>query len=244
MLVDYTSASAVRLNVWTAVQAGVHVVVGSSGLTADDYTELDQLARNTGVGVVAAGNFSVMAAILQRAAVLAVAHLDHWEIVDYASAGKPDVPSGTARELADTLAQLRTPEVAVPVSDVVGPREARGVDVAGTQIHSVRLPSFAVSTEIVFGGAGERLIMRHDPGESPEPYVPGTLLAIRKVEVRGCGEDWIPARGVNHMADDTPLTEPSDRTALRCWRTRASVEERLEARAKSDSDEHEHGPRG
>ena len=102
MLVEYTSASAVRQNVWTAVQAGVHVVVGSSGLTADDYTALDQLARNTGVGVVAAGNFSVMAAILQRAAALAAAHLDQWEILDYASAGKPDVPSGTARELADT----------------------------------------------------------------------------------------------------------------------------------------------
>ena len=77
---------------------------------------------------MAAGNFSVMAAILQRAAALAAAHLDQWEILDYASAGKPDVPSGTARELADTLAQIRTPEVAVPVSDVAGPREARGVD--------------------------------------------------------------------------------------------------------------------
>jgi 4-hydroxy-tetrahydrodipicolinate reductase len=135
---------------------------------------------------VAAGNFSVMAAILQRAAALAAAHLDQWEILDYASAGKPDVPSGTARELADTLAQIRMPEVGVPVSDVAGPREARGVEIAGTRIHSVRLPSFAVSTEIVFGGAGERLIMRHDPGESPEPYVRGTLLAIRKVaEVPG-----------------------------------------------------------
>jgi 4-hydroxy-tetrahydrodipicolinate reductase len=181
VLVDYTSASAVRQNVWTAVQAGVHVVVGSSGLTADDYTELDDLARNAGVGVVAAGNFSVMAAILQRAAALAAAHLDQWEILDYASAEKPDVPSGTARELADTLAQIRTPELALPLSDVVGPLEARGVDVAGTRIHSVRLPSFVVSTEIVFGGAGERLIMRHDPGASPEPYARGTLLAIRKV---------------------------------------------------------------
>jgi len=186
VLVDYTSASAVRQNVWTAVKAGVHVVVGSSGLTAADYTELDQVARHAGIGVVAAGNFSVMAAILQRAAALAAAHLDEWEILDYASAGKPDVPSGTARELAETLAQIRTPDIAVPVSDVVGPREARGVDVAGTRIHSVRLPSFMVSTEIVFGGAGERLIMRHDPGESPEPYVRGTLLAIRKVaEVPG-----------------------------------------------------------
>jgi 4-hydroxy-tetrahydrodipicolinate reductase len=92
VLVDYISASAVRQNVWTAVQAGVHVVVGSSGLTAGDYTELDDLARNAGVGVVAAGNFSVMAAILQRAAALAAAHLDQWEILDYASAEKP--PSG------------------------------------------------------------------------------------------------------------------------------------------------------
>jgi 4-hydroxy-tetrahydrodipicolinate reductase len=181
VLVDYTSASAVRLNVWTAVAAGVHVVVGSSGLTADDHAELNQLAHSKGVGVVAAGNFSLMAAILQRSAVLAAAHLDQWEILDYAGADKPDVPSGTARELADTLGQIRTPESTVPLSDLVGPLEARGVDIAGTRIHSVRLPSFVVSTEIVFGGAGERLIMRHDPGESPEPYVRGTLLAIRKV---------------------------------------------------------------
>jgi 4-hydroxy-tetrahydrodipicolinate reductase len=61
-----------------------------------------------------------------------------------------------------------------------GPVEARGAEVAGSRIHSVRLPSFVVSTEIVFGGVGERLVMRHDPGESPDPYVGGTLLAIRK----------------------------------------------------------------
>src|SRR5512145_2800379 len=68
VLVDYTSASAVRDNVWTAVRAGIHVVVGSSGLTADDFAELDRLARDHGVGVIAAGNFSIMAAVLQRAA--------------------------------------------------------------------------------------------------------------------------------------------------------------------------------
>jgi 4-hydroxy-tetrahydrodipicolinate reductase len=181
VLVDYTSASAVKENVWTAVQAGVHVVVGSSGLTAEDYHELDQLARDSGVGVVAAGNFSIMAAILQRAAALAAEHLENWEIIDYASAGKPDVPSGTARELAEILAKINTPSSAVALSQLSGPVEARGGDVAGTQIHSVRLPSFVVSTEIVFGGAGERLIMRHDAGDSPDPYVEGTVLAIRKV---------------------------------------------------------------
>jgi 4-hydroxy-tetrahydrodipicolinate reductase len=181
VLVDYTSATAVRDNVWAAVQAGVHVVIGSSGLTAQDYAELDRLARQRGVGVIAAGNFSVMAAILRRAAALAAQHLDQWEIIDYASDGKPDVPSGTARELAESLARIRRPALTVAIPDLQGPPEARGADVAGTRIHSVRLPSFVVSTEVVFGGPGERLVMRHDPGLTADPYVSGTLLAIRRV---------------------------------------------------------------
>jgi 4-hydroxy-tetrahydrodipicolinate reductase len=180
VLLDYTSAAAVKENVLAAVGAGVHVVVGSSGLTAGDYVELDGLARDRGVGVVAAGNFSIMAAILKRAAALAAQHLQQWEILDYAGAEKPDVPSGTSRELAETLAEIRIQRSAAPLSQLGGPVEARGAEVAGTRIHSVRLPSFVVTTEIVFGGAGERLVMRHDPGESPEPYVDGTLLAIRK----------------------------------------------------------------
>jgi 4-hydroxy-tetrahydrodipicolinate reductase len=181
VLVDYTSAAAVKENVVTAVRAGVHAVVGSSGLTAEDYAELDRLARDQGVGVVAAGNFSIMAAILKRAAMLAAKYLEHWEILDYASDDKPDVPSGTSRELAETLSEVRIPQSAVPLPQLHGPVEARGAEVAGVRVHSVRLPSFLVTTEIVFAGAGERLVMRHDPGESPDPYVGGTLLAIRKV---------------------------------------------------------------
>ena len=202
VLLDYTSAAAVKQNVLTAVRAGAHVVVGSSGLTAEDYAELNRLARDRGVGVVAAGNFSIMAAILKRAAALAAQHLHHWEILDYASADKPDVPSGTAAELAETLAQLRTPQSAVPLSRLDGPVEARGAEVAGTRIHSVRLPSFVVTTEIIFGGAGERLIMRHDPGGTPDPYVAGTLLAIRKAaDVPGV------RRGLDSLLID-PATGP------------------------------------
>jgi 4-hydroxy-tetrahydrodipicolinate reductase len=180
VLVDYTSASAVRDNVWAAVEAGVHVVIGSSGLTAADYEELDRFARDRGVGVIAAGNFSVMAAILRRAAAMAARHLDHWEIIDYGSDKKSDVPSGTSRELAETLAEVRRPQATLAPPELHGPVEARGAEVGGTRVHSVRLPSFVVTTEIVFGGPGERLIMRHDPGLSPEPYVAGTLLAVRR----------------------------------------------------------------
>lgn len=181
VLVDYTSATAVRENVWTAVEAGVHVVIGSSGLVADDYEELDRLAHDRGVGVIAAGNFSVMAAILRRAAAMAAEHVSHWEIIDYAADDKPDVPSGTSRELAETIAQVHQPVATVPTADLHGPIEARGADVVGTRIHSLRLPGFVVTTEIVFAGPGEQLVMRHDPGLTAEPYVAGTLLAIRKV---------------------------------------------------------------
>jgi 4-hydroxy-tetrahydrodipicolinate reductase len=143
-----------------------------------------------------------MAAVLARAAALAARHLDQWEIIDYASAEKPDVPSGTARELAETLGQIRTPRVALPPTELHGPLEARGVDVAGARIHSVRLPSFVVSTEIVFGRTGERLTMRHDPGTSPDPYVAGTLLAARRApSIIGL------ARGMDTLLFDDQLAD-------------------------------------
>jgi 4-hydroxy-tetrahydrodipicolinate reductase len=76
---------------------------------------------------------------------------------------------------------VRRPALGHPIEDLVGPREARGADVAGTQVHSVRVPSFVVSTEVVFGLPDERLTIRHDAGGSPEPYVAGTLIAARRV---------------------------------------------------------------
>lgn len=204
VLIDFTSASVVRSNVWSAVDAGVHVVIGSSGLTTSDFEELDRIARDRGVGVFAAGNFSVMAAVLRRAASMAAEHLGQWEILDYASADKADVPSGTSRELAETLSQVRRPRAATPLSELDGPVEARGTEVAGTRIHSVRLPSFVVSTEIIFGGQGERLVMRHDPGLDPNPYVAGTLLAVRTA-----GD--VP--GVRRGLDSLLFAEPTPRRA-------------------------------
>ena len=179
VLVDYTHATAVRENVLAAVERSVNVVVGSSGLSAADYEEIDLLARKRHVGVIAAGNFSLTAALVLRSAVEIARHLEAWEVIDYASAGKPDAPSGTAQELAERLNGVRTPVLAVPIDETLGAREARGATIAGTQVHSLRLPSFVVSTEVVFAAEGERLSIRHDAGETPAPYVAGTLLAIR-----------------------------------------------------------------
>ncbi len=179
VLIDYTSHDVVLENTLTAVEHGTAVVIGTSGLAAEDFERIDAAAREAGVGVVAAGNFSLTAAMAQAAALLAARHLPSWEVIDYASAGKADAPSGTARELAERLGEVRAPHVERTVADTAGLREARGATVGGTQVHSLRLPSFVVSTEVIFGLPDERLSIRHDAGGTPAPYVAGTLLAAR-----------------------------------------------------------------
>jgi 4-hydroxy-tetrahydrodipicolinate reductase len=181
VVVDFTSHDAAKDIALRAAAEGVHVVTGSSGLTADDFAEIDAAARDAGVGAVAAGNFSLTAAMAQAAALLAARFLPQREIIDYASATKRDAPSGTARELAERLAGVAPHSLAVPLADVVGAPEARGASIAGTQVHSLRLPSFVVSTEVVFAAPDERLVIRHDAGGTPTPYVAGTLLAVRAV---------------------------------------------------------------
>jgi 4-hydroxy-tetrahydrodipicolinate reductase len=179
VLVDFTSHDVVFANTMTAIERGVTVVIGTSGLAADEFARIDAAARERELGVIAAGNFSLTAAMAQAAALLAARHLPSWEVIDYASAGKPDAPSGTARELAERLGQVRPPAVERAVEDTSGEVAARGATIGGTQVHSLRLPSFTVSTEVVFGLPDERLSIRHDAGSSAAPYVAGTLLAAR-----------------------------------------------------------------
>jgi 4-hydroxy-tetrahydrodipicolinate reductase len=181
VLVDFTAPAVAKTHAMAAVERGVHVVIGTSGLTSADYAEIDAAARSAGVGVVAAGNFSITAAMAQAAALLAARFLPQREIIDYASAGKPDAPSGTARELAERLGAVSAPQLVVPVAETIGAAAARGTTIGGTQVHSVRLASFVVSTEVVFAQDGERLSIRHDAGETPAPYVAGALLAVRAV---------------------------------------------------------------
>ena len=181
VLIDFTSHDVVKANTLAAVGRGAGVVVGTSGLTAADFAEIDAAAREHGVGVIAAGNFSLTAAMAQAAALLVARHLPQWEVIDYASDAKSDVPSGTSRELAEQLAGVRVPTAAQPPEAVAGPPEARGATIEGTQVHSLRLPGFVLSTEVIFGLPDERLAIRHDAGGSATPYVAGTLLAARAV---------------------------------------------------------------
>jgi 4-hydroxy-tetrahydrodipicolinate reductase len=112
---------------------------------------------------------------------MAAKWMPQWEVIDYAHDAKRDAPSGTARELAARLSRIRTPEPTVPVADTVGERHARGASLSGAQVHSVRLPGYVLSAEVIFGLPDQRLSIRHDAGASARPYVDGALIAIRQV---------------------------------------------------------------
>ena len=181
VFVDYTSAASVKLNVLSAICAGRHVVIGSSGLTQDDFREIDTAAKSAVVGVVAVGNFAIAAALLQRFAVEAAKYLPSWEIIDIAHDAKIDAPSGMARELAWRISEVRTPHVEVAAEKTVGQAEARGAEVNASRIHSLRLPGYTIGLEVWFGQEDERLTLQYDGGTGAMPYIGGTLLAIRRV---------------------------------------------------------------
>jgi 4-hydroxy-tetrahydrodipicolinate reductase len=164
-----------------ALEHGAHVVVGTSGLTDEDYAQIDALARQRQRGVLACGNFALTAVLLIKFAEMAAKLIPQWELIDYASATKPDAPSGTVRELAGRLGKVRQPLLAVPLEQTAGVRETRGGTLAGSQVHAVRLPGFVLGAEAIFGMPDQTLTIRHNAGSSAKPYVDGALLAIRKV---------------------------------------------------------------
>jgi 4-hydroxy-tetrahydrodipicolinate reductase len=181
VFVEYTKPESAKGNVLTALAHGAHAVIGTSGLTDDDYAEIDVAAREAGRGVLAVGNFALTVVLLQKFAEMAAKVISHWELIDYAHDDKIDAPSGTARELATRLSRVRAPEATVPLDRVVGEPAARGATLSGVQVHSVRLPGYVISTEVIFGMPDQTLSLRHDSGTSARPYVDGALLAIRRV---------------------------------------------------------------
>lgn len=186
VLVDYTVPGAVFDHAAQAIAAGKHVVIGTSGLTAKDYERLDTMAREAGVGVVASGNFALTAALVTRFSLMAAEYLDWFEILDYAKPAKTDAPSGTARELAERMGEIKQPRYEIPPSEVEGEPCLRGGTVNGVQVHSIRLPSYSATVTATFANGNSRLTLTHDAGADASIYAEGTLLAVRKVaEVKG-----------------------------------------------------------
>lgn len=180
VLIDYTSARAAFEHVRQAVEAGVHVVAGSSGISSTQYDEIDSAAKARAVGVLH-GNFAITAVLAQVFASCAARYVDSWEIIEYGHDDKMDAVSGTSQELASRLAKQGTPRHAIEPDAFVGDSRSRGASIQGTQVHAVRLPGLVFGFEIIMARSHERLSIRHDAVSHAEPFIDGTLLATRKV---------------------------------------------------------------
>ncbi len=181
VLLDYTSPTIAEHHIVTAINNGIDVVVGTSGLTDSQYEHIATIASQKNQAVLAVGNFAISVVLLNKFAEMAAKHMPSWEIIDYASNTKVDSPSGSALELANRLGKINSSLITVPIADTKGIKETRGANINGMQVHAVRLPGFVISLEAIFGMESEKLTIKHEAGASAKPYVQGALLAIRKV---------------------------------------------------------------
>lgn len=182
VLVDFTIAKAVMPMVRTAVKHGVSMVIGTTGLTTDELAEVDRLAVARKVGAVVAPNFALGAILMIHLAKIAAKYLDYAEIIELHHHLKADAPSGTALSTAKAMAVARGKPFLQPSGQEKAP-DSRGQQVEGVTVHSVRLPGLLAHQEVIFGGAGQTLSIRHDT-ISRECYMPGVMLAIKEVVKR------------------------------------------------------------
>lgn len=180
-LVDFTRPAEALHNALAAVAAGASPVVGTTGLSSADVDKLEAACREKKLGGIVAPNFAVGAVLMMHLAAVAAPHFESVEIIEMHHAGKLDAPSGTALATARRLAALRRDR---PFAHRKAEKETlagtRGGEEGGVAIHSVRLPGFVADQEVVFGLPGQTLTISHRT-TSREAYVPGILLAIRKI---------------------------------------------------------------
>jgi 4-hydroxy-tetrahydrodipicolinate reductase len=180
VVVDFSVAAAVMPAVRLSAEQGVNLVIGTSGLTADDIKEIDRLAKAKGVGVAVIPNFALGAVLMMHLAKIAGKYFDFAEIIELHHHLKADAPSGTAIATAQAMAKAKGKPFSIPSGKVSA---GRGEQVEGVSIHSVRLPGLLAHQEVIMGGAGQTLKIRHDT-IGRECYMPGVMLAIRGVVKR------------------------------------------------------------
>lgn len=181
VVVDFTHPDAVLDNLRFAVENGIHAVVGTTGFTQQRLdTVAGWLEGKPGLGVLIAPNFALGAVLAMRFARQAARFYDSAEVVELHHNRKADAPSGTAAHTARVIAQARAEAGLAPGSDATTSEldGARGADVEGVRVHSVRLPGLVAHEEILFGGQGELLTIRHDSLDRTS-FVPGVLLGVR-----------------------------------------------------------------
>ncbi len=186
VLVDFTHPDVVMDNIRFAVDQGIHAVIGTTGITADRLDTIRQWLQDTPqLGVLVAPNFGIGAVLSMKFAQLAARFYDSAEVIEMHHAGKADAPSGTATRTAQLIAAARQDAgmPAIPDATSTALDGARGAEVDGVHVHSVRAAGLVAHQEIIFGTAGEVLTIRHDSLDRSS-FMPGVLLAVRAIADR------------------------------------------------------------
>jgi 4-hydroxy-tetrahydrodipicolinate reductase len=180
VVVDFTNAEWAPSVARAALQAGARPVIGTTGLPDDFVRELETTCKSKGLGAVLAPNFAIGAVLLIHLAKIAARHFDYAEVIELHHEQKVDAPSGTALATAREMlaARGRPFEQNVPQKETLP--GTRGGSLDGINVHSVRLPGLVAHQEVIFGGRGQTLSIRHD-STGRESFIPGILLAIREV---------------------------------------------------------------
>jgi 4-hydroxy-tetrahydrodipicolinate reductase len=181
--VDFTRPDAVMDNLRACVQAGVHAVVGTTGFDDERLAQLRGWLDGTAVGILVAPNFGIAAVLMMQFAAQAAPFFESVEIVELHHPNKADAPSGTARRTAELVAEARRGMAPMPDATTVALDGARGADVDGVRVHAVRLAGLVAHQEVVLGGAGESLTIRHD-SYTRASFLPGVLLGVRSIAGR------------------------------------------------------------
>ncbi|ONH31263.1 4-hydroxy-tetrahydrodipicolinate reductase [Pseudofrankia asymbiotica] len=187
VVVDFTHPGAVMDNLRWCVDNGLHAVVGTTGFDDDRLaTVRGWLAANPGIGVLVAPNFGIAAVLMMRFAAQAARFFESVEIVELHHPNKADAPSGTARRTAELIAAARREaglDPAGPDATTTALDGARGASVDGIPVHAVRLGGLVAHQEVLLGGSGETLTIRHDSLDRVS-FMPGVLLAVREISAR------------------------------------------------------------
>ncbi|MCE5191430.1 MAG: 4-hydroxy-tetrahydrodipicolinate reductase [Actinomycetia bacterium] len=179
VMVDFTHPSVVALNARVALEAGVDCVIGTTGLATEVLEELATVAPE-GTCLFVAPNFAIGAVLMMRFAAEAARFMPHVEIIELHHDRKADAPSGTALRTAGLIAAARSSVPDAPGRETEVAEGARGALVDDVSIHSVRLPGLVAHQEVLFGGQGQTLTIRHDSIDRTS-FMPGVVLAVREV---------------------------------------------------------------
>lgn len=180
VLLDLTTPDVVFNNMHKAIELGVFPVVGTSGLQKEEIEQLSELAKERGIGGIIAPNFSIGAVLLMKFSAYAARFLDNIEIIELHHDQKLDAPSGTAVKTAEMITHVRQEKKQGHPDEEETIQGARGADVEGMKIHSVRLPGLLAHQEVLLGGEGELLTLRHD-SFNRSSFMSGVILSIREV---------------------------------------------------------------